>query len=252
AYAHADIGKFGEVLPLTTDIINNGGFRLVNADEALGGFNSVNTPGWMWGMDITLDQGLDLVSWWGQMDVFTYSYAYVGDAKGIDIDLYNSIPEGDVRKEQFAQHPNYGTNLPIALNKFYDPARTLGAQRNIETDYIYMRVAEFYLLHAEAAAKTGDERTAKEYLKLLLQERMDDITYVDALSGPALADEIYLQTRIELWGEGKSYLAMKRNQATVTRGSNHLIFPGESFSYDDDRLSFEIPLSEVQNNPSIN
>jgi hypothetical protein len=42
-----------------------------------------------------------------------------------------------------------------------------------------------------------------------------------------LKKEIYLQTRIEFWGEGKSYLAMKR-KATTTRGSNHLFFAGDS------------------------
>ena len=91
----------------------------------------------------------------------------------------------------------------------------------------------------------------KKYLKLLLAERLPDASYVDGLSGQDLLDEIYLQTRIEFWGEGKSYLAMNRNRATITRGANHLSFAGESFSYDDDRLSFEVPQSEVQNNPNI-
>jgi hypothetical protein len=49
--------------------------------------------------------------------------------------------------------------------------------------------------------------------------------------------EIYLQTRIEFWGEGKSYLAMKRNKATTTRGSNHLFFAGDSFQYNDAKLT---------------
>lgn len=38
----------------------------------------------MWGADITLDMGLNLVSWWGQMDCHTYSYQSVGDYKTID------------------------------------------------------------------------------------------------------------------------------------------------------------------------
>jgi hypothetical protein len=52
-------------------------------------------------------------------------------------------------------------------------------------------------------------------------------------------------------GEGKSYLAMKRNKATTTRGSNHL-FAGDSFQYNDAKLTFEIPQNEVLNNPFIN
>jgi hypothetical protein len=115
-----------------------------------------------------------------------------------------------------------------------------------------MRVAEMYLLNAEAAANTGDEAAAKTSLKFLLDQRMPDTSYIDGLSGKALLDEIYLQTKIELWGEGKSYLAMKRNKATVTRGDNHLSNVGVSIPYDDNRLSFLIPQSEIQNNPFIN
>jgi hypothetical protein len=89
-------------------------------------------------------------------------------------------------------------------------------------------------------------------LKELLKLRITDYSYVDALSGKALQDEIYLQTRIEFWGEGKSYLAMKRNKATITRGSNHLFFAGQSFAYDSDELTFPIPQAEVLNNPNLN
>ena len=86
----------------------------------------------------------------------------------------------------------------------------------------------------------------------MLDERIPDSSYVDALSGQDLLDEIYLQTRIELWGEGKSYLAMKRNQATIVRGPNHLSFVGIPIPHNDERLTFEIPELEIQNNPFIN
>ena len=220
----------------------------MNATEVLGGFNDVNTSGWMWGVDITLDSGLDLVSWWGQIDYFSYSYAAFGDAKSIDSDLYAAIPDNDVRKGQFATA--YVPLLP--LNKFYDDDRIrYGASTSVTADYIYMRIAEMYLLNAEASAKTGDEGGARTMLKVLLDERLDDTSYVDGLAGQDLTDEIYLQTRIELWGEGKAYLNLKRNKATTTRGDNHLSFVGETISYDDERITFEIPESEIQNNPFV-
>ena len=75
--------------------------------------------------------------------------------------------------------------------------------------------------------------------------------YVDPLSGSNLKQAIYNQTRIEFWGEGKSYLALKRNQATVTRGTNHVFRPNQSFAYDIDEMSFQIPQVEMDNNPSI-
>lgn len=251
AYVKGYQQEWQEVYTLTEDIINNGGFQIMSAEEVLGGFNDLGTPGWMWGIDLTIDTNLGLVSWWGQVDRFTYSYAWAGDAKAIDSDLYAAIPENDVRKDQFrAPTGNYADLMP--LNKFYDPARVIGGQNPVTTDYVFMRVAEMYLLNAEAAARLGNDAAAQTSLRALLDERMDDASYVDALSGDALLDEIYLQTRIELWGEGKSYLALKRFRETVVRGSNHLSFVGVPIPYDDERLTFEIPESEILNNPFIN
>lgn len=224
------------------------------------GFNNVSTPSWMWGVDLTLAQGLDLISWWGQVDLFTYSYAWAGDPKTIDEDLYNSIRNDDIRKGQF-DPPGGGLEAAygygegdfdyMPLNKFYDPGRVDGGQRQVTTDYVYMRADEFYLLNAEAKAHLGQDGPAKLVLSSFLSDRIDDLSYLDVLSGQALLDEIYLQTRIELWGEGKSYLAMKRNKATITRGANHLFYPGESFSYNDPKLTFVIPQAEVLNNPNL-
>jgi hypothetical protein len=261
AYTYATMGgndNYTEAKNLTTDIITNGGFTLMDStevvyrgDPTVGGFNNVSTPGWMWGVDITLDNGLDLVSWWGQMDRYTYSYQWAGDRKAVDKGLYDAIPANDVRKGQF-NADNTSSYYLVAQNKFYDPGRVTGGQRNITTDYVYMRVAEMYLLNAETAAKSGDEPTARTSLKELLKLRVPHPGYVDALTGQDLLDEIYLQTRIELFGEGKSYLAMKRDKATIVRGSNHLSFVGVAIPYDDPRLTFKIPQSEIQNNPYIN
>ena len=251
AYVYGVQERWQEVHQLTSEVIAQGGFSIMTADEVLGGFNDLNTAGWMWGIDVTADVNLGLVSWWGQVDYFTYSYAWAGDAKGIDADLYDAIDDNDVRKAQFAEPAGAYTDY-MPINKFYDPNRVIGGQSPVTTDYVYMRVAEMYLLNAEAAARQGMDAEAITSLKALLDLRMDDTSYLDGLSGQALLNEIYLQTRIELWGEGKSYLAMKRNKATITRGPNHLSFVGVAIPYDDDRLTFEIPEQEIQDNPFIN
>lgn len=223
---------------------------LMTRQEVVGGFNDLATPGWIWGFDITSSNGLDLASWWGQMDVFTYSYQWAGDKKVIDEGLYSKIKATDIRKSQF--DVNNGLQ---ARNKFYNAARKIGGQRNIEDDYVYMRVAEMYLLSAEMAAKEGQDGAAKTRLKQLLSERFTntaDYAYIDGLSGTALLNEVILQTRIELWAEGKSYLSMKRNKQTMTRGTNHVFLSGLSIPHTDERLTFEIPRAEIQNNPYIN
>jgi hypothetical protein len=215
--------------------------------EVLGGFNNVATNPWMWGVDITTDSKLNLISWWGQMDLYTYSYAWAGDIKGMDKGLYDLIPATDVRKAQFST-----ANKLAPIGKFYHPNKVIGGQRTIDADYIYMRVEEMYLLNAEACAKTGDEAGARKSLKAIMALRVPDASYIDALTGKSLLDEIYLQTRIELWGEGKSYLSLKRNKGTVNRGTNHLKFVATPILYNDTRLSLKIPIQEVQNNPNLN
>lgn len=245
------------VYPKTTalELVYNGS----NADKA--GFNNVATPSWIWGVDITLAQDLDLISWWGQIDQFTYSYAWAGDPKRMDKGLYDAIGADDIRKNQF-DPPGGGLEAQYRydegdfdyqpLNKFFDPARRDGGQRQVTTDLIYMRADEFYLLNAEALAHNGKEGEAKIVLSSYLSDRIADVSYITSLSGQALLDEIYLQTRIELWGEGKSYLAMKRNKATIKRGANHLFLAGQSFPYNDSKLTFVIPQAEVLNNPNLN
>ncbi|CAM3846260.1 RagB/SusD family nutrient uptake outer membrane protein [Flavobacterium cucumis] len=246
AYTYAAMGNNEDAYLLTEEIINSGVYPLTTATELLGGFNNINTsPSWMWGVDLTTDQGLDLISWWGQMDLYTYSYQWAGDRKSIDRTLFNAIPSDDVRKGQF------DTQLR-PVNKFYDPNRVIGGQRVVVTDYVYMRIDEIYLLNAETAAKTGRETEAQNRLIQLLTSRIPSTSYISSLTGNALQDEIYKQTRIELWGEGKSYLAMKRNQATINRGTNHLFQPGVAVPYNDPRLKFSIPQAEILYNPNIN
>ena len=247
---------WAQVVTLTQDIMSaypkTTPAQLVynGTNGATAGFNNVATPSWMWGVDITLAQGLDLVSWWGQVDQFTYSYAWAGDPKTIDRGLYDAIRPDDIRKGQFPGPTATYKLQPV--NKFFAPARTAGGQRQITTDYVYMRADEFYLLNAEAKARTGQDAAARTALSTYLSDRITDVSYINSLSGQALLNEIFLQTRIELWGEGKSYMAMKRNKATITRGSNHLFEAGNSFAYNDPKLTFVIPQAEVLNNPNLN
>lgn len=257
AYTYAAMGDYANAKTVADEIVNSAAYPLTTTGQLAfpgsgSGFNDVNTQSWMWGYDLTADMAHQLVDWWGQVDYFTYSYASAGDLKAIDNGLFASIPANDVRKSQFGTS---GVTLLLPINKFFDPARTPAAQQTITTDLVFMRVEEFYLLSAESAAKSGNEAAAKSTLKVLLASRLGGAAaaaaYVDPLSGPALVNAIYLQTRIEMWGEGKSYLALKRNQGVAKRGTNHVFRSGESFNYNADELSFQIPKREMDNNADI-
>lgn len=250
AYTYAATGDYVQSAQISKEIMS--AYPKTKTDELVyntttasgGGFNDLKTSSWMWGFDLTLENDLDLVSWWGQMDYYTYSYQGAGDYKVIDNVLRSKIKSDDIRKGQF-------NSVGMPTGKFYAPGRVALGQRSVVTDYLYMRSDEFYMLAAESLAKSGNEAEAKTILKSFLDNRLTNTSYIDALSGQSLLDEIYLQTKIEFFAEGKSYLAMKRNKATVTRGTNHVYLPGSSFSYDSDELTFDIPQGEINNNPNL-
>ena len=249
------------------------GIPIMSNTEILGGFNTINShPGIMWGIDVTASQELaSLYTWWGFVDVFSYSYAAVGNRKAMDSGLFAQMRADDVRLSQFPWSV-LGPSWIIPCGKFYndqlDPAifnlppysttqvsqysyRFSGPQVNVTSDAHYMRVAEFYLLHAEAEFENGNYAAAKTSLKAIADLRIADTSYIDALTGADLEAEIDLQTRIELFGEGKSYFLMKRQRKSITRGDNALDFAGVTMQHNDDRLTYEIPEEEILYNPNI-
>lgn len=263
AYVYAAKGTSAaltESARLSGEIINSGAYALASQAQLVKGFNNVNdNQNWMWAGKITTQTDLDLVSWWGQVDIFTYSYAGIGDSKGTSAELYAAIDSTDIRKTQFTNQPvtdsngdteNFGPRAYLPVNKFYSKTgKIFMGQRIVESDYIYMRVEEMYLLNAEVNARLGQDGLAQATLKQLMDIRKPNNSYINGLSGGALLNEIYLQTRIELWGEGKSYAAMKRLKKSVTYGSNHLFYPGQVFNYDNAKLTFKVPEAEILNNP---
>ena len=247
--------RWNDVVTLTSDALATTSASPATADDTvngiLGGFNDLSSQSWMWGVDLNSDTEIGLVSWWGQIDAFSYSYAAVGDNKAMDADLYESMPADDIRRNQF-YNDNTSSRYLQPLFKFYDSDRVIfGTSQIVKADYIYMRYEEPWLLHIEALAKSGQEAAAVTELFNFVSTRVTDASFVNALSGQALIDEIYKQTRLEFWGEGKSYLALKRFQETVVRGPNHLSFAGVPIPYNDERLTFEIPQQEIQDNNNI-
>ena len=70
-----------------------------------------------------------------------------------------------------------------------------------------------------------------------------------------LINEILLQKRIELWGEGCAWFDMKRLGVALERnyiGSNHVIAAAKlDIPAGDPRFVFQIPQSEILANPNV-
>ncbi|WP_320052033.1 RagB/SusD family nutrient uptake outer membrane protein [uncultured Acetobacteroides sp.] len=253
AYAYLNRGDntkkdYENAALLSSEVIANGNYPLMTKDEILqSGFNNVSIPSWMWAIDLTKDNTAGLPTFWGQVDYFTYSYAYAGDRKVIDKNLFLTIPKTDTRRSWFH------SSVLIPWNKFYDNARKAGGNRLWDNDEVFMRVEEMYLINAEANARLNQLPAAATALKELLLERDNTVAAtVETMDQPTLLNQIYFNWRLEMWGEGKGLQTMKRFKKSMTRGANNVSLAGVTISYDDPRFIFQIPEREVNNNPNLN
>ncbi|WP_276879555.1 RagB/SusD family nutrient uptake outer membrane protein [Bacteroides heparinolyticus] len=248
AYAYLQTGQYAEAAKIAKEVIDSKEYPLMSSKEVIeSGFRSVDIPSFMWAIDLTKDNSPALPTFWGHVDYFTYSYCAAGDYKMIPDNLYAQIPATDVRKKWFrASAPQ------MNWYKFYDAGRKAMGDRLWTNDEVYMRVEEMYLITAEAAARGNNPDLAKSVLKELLAERDTEAAgKVDELSAKDLLESIYFNWRVEMWGEGRGLMTMKRFKKDVTRGSNDFAYPGETIKYDDPRLYFAIPEREIINNPMI-
>ena len=103
AYAYALKGDHANASSAAKFVIDNSGKSVQSITEIVSGMNDVNrlAGNVLWGTDLTVDNGLGLRSWYGQCDIFSYSYAWAGDPKIADVSLFDQIAADDVRKTWF-------------------------------------------------------------------------------------------------------------------------------------------------------
>ncbi|WP_026236161.1 RagB/SusD family nutrient uptake outer membrane protein [Pontibacter roseus] len=214
------------------------------------GFSKPNSE-WIWGLEVNTEQATIYASFYSHIDPYSGGYATLGTQKKITKELYDLIPETDIRKKVFVTPGTGTTTVPdYAAIKLRLP--TAG---NWMGDYILMRAGEMYLIEAEALARQGDNAGAQAVLNTLIKAR--NAAYdASALTGTDLINEILLQRRIELWGEGFSLLDIKRLKLPINRPTgpgNHdpglariLTLPAEHPSF-----LLKIPLAEITSNPAI-
>jgi len=248
---------YKEAYKYATEVIDGGKYQIMQYDDVLTtGFVNVQDKSWMWGLDVTPENYTGLASFWGHMDIHTYSYAFAGATKGCDQILYDSIPETDIRKQWFNAKKKY-----IPDWKFYDLARGETADeidRDWKNDIVYMRIEEMYLIAAEAAARIGDVANAQKMLKCILDERFETPVDFTKYYDGDLKMQIYYNWRIEMWGEGRSLITWKRfandgeHYVKKFRGSNHYSkTPKELKSTEFQYTTYIMPSSEAVYNNEI-
>ena len=232
------------------------GISLMATTEYVKGFNDYNNVEWMWGSHINEVQ-TDYFGNFGAYMSRNYNSTVIRSCpKAINSKLYNLIPATDIRAALFDKTGKHtALNLPSTFAKFpYTSQKYLAISTgDSRCDIPYMRVAEMYLIEAEAKAKLG-LADASTVLFNLVKTR--NPSYVlSTKTGQALVDEIWFQRRIELWGEGFRFYDLKRTNSALDRsGANHdsAITNGViNVPATDKRWQWLIPRAEINANPLI-
>lgn len=226
------------------------GYQLMDQARLQSGFMDVEDAEVMWGFNQTTETQTTYASFFSQMSNDSPGYAGLDQmSKCIDRGLYDQIPNSDWRKSLFNGadgDPSASADTPGAQRPY--AARKFGYMDQWLQDYIYMRAAEMYLIEAEAYARLGDGRASTVMSELMAQRN-------PAWSASATVDEILLQRRIELWGEGFSYFDLRRTGTGINRsytGTNHTAESRISVEAHSNLWWFQIPQTEMDNNDFIN
>jgi len=224
-------------------------YPLMSDDEMTGGFNDFSVGEWMWGFDINDEQSTIYASWFSHMDPLRLSYASLGLQKQIPAYLFDTIPDTDIRRQLFVEPGDttvldpWGTPVPGLVSYKFTTS-------SWAADYIMMRAAEMYLIEAEAAAEAGQDGVAQAAVNAILEAR--DPGSSTTSSGDVLVQEIRLQRRLELWGEGFGLFDIKRWKIPLDRRDHDptlcLTTDLEANSY---MFNWRVPQYEIDANDMI-
>ena len=258
-------------------------------------FCRLSEHNWIWGINV-FD---DLVKSSGYPSSSSWMCAFTGDGYGpactvvpcINVLLYNKIPDTDVRKgwwlDENLHSPNWAdlvwtdpadasifakgdaiatfetsdggkvAFLPYTNIKFGQKSGVGNSLNN--NDWPLMRVEEMILIQAEGLAKSGKEEEARGVLENFVKTYRDP-EYKSTNGGRSLADEIWYQRRVELWGEGFFVSDARRlgkpivrihSADTKTNGSNLPAAFQFNISPDNAYLNMRFPTTEMNNNRGI-
>lgn len=242
------------------EVISTNSYSLMSTSLYQAGFNDApSNPEWIWAALIIPDQGSTFGSYFAQIS-WNGNTSYIRSTpKRINKELYDRIPSTDIRKKMWEPAPD-ANNFPLPLSTFVRAtymSRKFKTRANDNTlgDVPYIRLAEVYLILAEANARAGSaDAEAQQALFDFVSKR--DAAYVKSTkTGQALIDEIMDNRRTELWGEGFRFFDLKRLNQPLDRTvvSNYVsasVNGTMKVPAGDAKWQWAIPLTEIQANPN--
>ncbi len=216
------------------------GYSLV-ADQYDDGFNKIDNPEWIWGFPQSNDQTIYFGNLASHLDHIVSGYNSIF----ANSDFVNLFSATDVRNLFVAEF--YGGT---PTDYYYYITTKFVQNEDFSDDFVMMRVAEMFLIEAEAKAKLG-EADAGDIL-FMLQSNRDPNAVKSGNTGQALIDEILVERRKEMYGEiGVSFLDINRRQLPMVRTGNHPDAYRFNFPANSPEFILKIPQAEIDSNENI-
>ena len=207
-----------------------------------------------------------IINWPSHMSsLYTDGYTGVGTYREISSDLYSKISPTDVRKgwwlnenleSPLLDHPAYagwkGNGVPYANVKFGVPDDDMN-NLVADADWTLMRYEEMLLIQAEGLARSNQEAAAKALLEGWVKANRDANYTCKASDEAGLVEEIWMQRRIELWGEGFAWFDLNRLEKPIIRTTSSnwpAAWIVDVDAHHDCRI-WTLPDREIQNNDGI-
>lgn len=191
-------------------------------------FISLEDPSWLWGQPVAETDGpvlSGIVNFPSMMGTFNYGYAQAGSWRWINKNLFDYLPGTDVRKgwwldanhessnlkeEHYRYLDNYGYTsdpnsgegvMAYTQVKFAPYNYVIDTETNA-SDIPYFRIEEVYYILYEAMAMTGNTGGALSGLQQFVRTYRNPYYNFSSTSALDIQDEIWMQRRVEFWGEG--------------------------------------------------
>ena len=228
------------------------GHALVPATKYGYGWNKADNTEWMWGAVLITEQQTSYASWFSHIDPYFGGYATLGNHKIISTLVYDYMSATDERKKVFKTIAGKArVGKKFTGNGGYDAT----SQSNWTNDYLYMKSAEMYLIEAEAIARQGGRDVDAQKVLFDLVSKRDPSYVQSVLTGEDLVQEILMQRRCELWGEGFRFFDLKRLNIDLNRENlghtSSLWNAAGFFAAGDKNFVFLIPKQEMDANPKM-
>ena len=255
------------------------GHPLMSKDEYMdGGFSDENKE-WIWGVYEAEDQTLYYYSFFAYQASDASSSMQRTYPLAISKELYDQIPETDVRRKMWLEPTPEEWAECNTANKaataFANRAKAEYGSKLYSTSQIYAymqfkfqctftpgggsfniyRSAEMMLSEAEAQCHLGNDSAAQALLKELNKNL--DPQYTCTKTGADLLKEVKLYRRIDLWGEGFDWFDYKRWNEPIVRktkaqgGSFQSAFAVTINVGDGNKWTWKIPKRETDYNKLI-